>query len=234
MTITDPRGVIGMVGDGALRTRVFIISTTRIYREGLSHVLAAESAVEVIGTASDVDKAAAQLITMRPDVTLFDLTDEAGLDGVRRLAHREGQKVVVLGVTDDVEQILSCAEAGIAGYVTRNESLAHLVSTVCAAARGEFTCPPQVAGGLLRRLGTLGGQAVRPPTQPSLTGREQEVVRLIGLGLSNKEIAKRLGIQLATVKNHVHNILDKAGVRRRADAALTLRAGLASAVKAVH
>jgi DNA-binding NarL/FixJ family response regulator len=212
--------------DGAPTTRVFIVSITRIFREGLSHVLAEESAVDVVGTASDVDEAAPLLMTTQPDVTVFDLTGDAGLDGVRRLAHNEGQKVVVLGVTGDAEQILSCAEAGIAGYITRNDSLGHLVETVCAAARGEFACPPQIAGGLLRRLGTIGGQAGRPPGQPSLTGREQEVVRLIGLGMSNKEIAKRLGIQLATVKNHVHNILDKAGVRRRADVAWTLHPAL--------
>ena len=205
------------------RTRVFIVSTTLIYREGLSHVLAEDPAVDVVGTASDADDAAPLLATAQPDVTLFDLTGDAGLDGLQRLDHDGGKKVVVLGVTYDEEKILSCAEAGIAGYVTRNDSLSHLVATVCAAARGEFACPPQIVGCLLRRLGAIGGQAGRPPNQPSLTGREQEVVRLISLGLSNKEIAKRLGIQLATVKNHVHNILDKAGVRRRADVAGTLR-----------
>jgi len=221
MTTTGTRDVTGMDTRSVPRTRVFIVSTTRIYREGLTHVLAEEPAVEVVGTASDVHDAAALVLTTPPDVTVLDLTGETGLDGVRRLAHREGQKVVVLGITDDEEQILSCAEAGIAGYVTRNDSLANLVATVCAAARGEFACPPQIAGGLLRRLGAIGMQAGRPPNQPSLTGREQEVVRLIGIGLSNKEIAKRLGIQLTTVKNHVHNILDKVGVRRRADVALS-------------
>jgi len=209
--------------DADVPTRVFLISRTQIYRDGLAHVLRADPRLRMVGTACDVADAAGLLPAAEPEVTLLDLTGEADLDDVRRLAHHEGQNVVVVGVRENEEQILACAEAGIAGYLTPDDSLAHLVATVRAAARGEFTCPPQIAGSLLRRLGTVGGQAARPPELPSLTGREQEVVRLIGLGLSNKEIAKRLGIQLATVKNHVHNILDKAGVRRRVDVAPALR-----------
>jgi len=203
------------------KVRVFLISPTRIYREGLSHVLATEPAVEVAGTASSVDDALTALATAGADVTLLDLRTEAGLAGVRRLFQDGGQRVVVLGVTEDEPHIVACAEAGIAGYLTNGDSLAQMVRTIQAAARGDFSCPPRIAGGLVRRLAVFG-PAEAAPDGPRLTERERQVVALIGQGLTNKEIAKRLGIQLATVKNHVHNILDKSGVSRRADAAAFL------------
>ena len=203
--------------------RIFMISPVRIYREGLAHVLGETPAIRIVGMASHADEAAALLADTCADVTLFDISDAAGLAEVRRLSS-VGHKVVVLGVTEDAEMIVSCAEAGIAGYVTRNDSLAVLAQTIREAAHGEFTCPPHIAGCLLRRLAFIGEQKTAVASRPRLTAREQEIVRLIDLGLSNKEIARRLSIQMATVKNHVHNILKKLGVSHRADAAVGFRA----------
>jgi DNA-binding NarL/FixJ family response regulator len=203
------------------QVRVLLVSPTRIYREGLSYVLATDPAVAVVGTAASVDDALTALATADADVTLFDLRTESGLVGVRRLVRDGRQRVVVLGVTEDEPHIVACAEAGIAGYLTDADSLSHMMRTIQAAARGDFSCPPQIAGGLLRRLAAVVGP-VPVPGGPHITVRERQVVVLIGQGLTNKEIAKRLGIQLATVKNHVHNILDKTGLSRRSDAAASL------------
>ncbi len=152
---------------------------------------------------------------------LFDVGGDPGTAGLRQLARYEGLHVIALGVVEDQDSVIACAEAGIAGYATPNSSLAELVQTIRAAARGDFSCPPHIAAGLLRRLATVAPREL-PAYQARLTLRECEIVSLIERGLSNKEIARRLGIQLATVKNHVHNILDKLGVARRADAVATL------------
>jgi two-component system nitrate/nitrite response regulator NarL len=208
--------------------RVLVVSPMRIYQQGLSYVLAQEPAIRVVGMASSLQ--AAGLLPGGEgrsgggpaDVLLFDLAVNGGLAELRRLANASGPKILVLGVAEDEEQIIACAEAGIAGYVTPNGSVAELVQTIHDAAHGEFNCPPHIAASLLRRVATAGAPA-RPP-QARLTLRQREVARLIDQGLSNKEIARRLSIELATVKNHVHNILEKLGVSRRADAAAWLRA----------
>jgi two-component system, NarL family, nitrate/nitrite response regulator NarL len=129
-----------------------------------------------------------------------------------------------LGLPETDEAVLAYAEAGIAGYVSRDGSVQDLVTAIEGAVKGELRCSPRLAGTILRRLAwraAVGGD-VSPRT--TLTSRETEIVRLIDQGLSNKEIAVRLGIEVATVKNHVHNLLDKLRVHRRSEAAARLRA----------
>jgi DNA-binding NarL/FixJ family response regulator len=176
----------------------------------------------VIGAAGTLEDTVAFLENARIDVMLFDLGVDPGLVGLRRLSCYDGLQVLALGVVEREDMVIACAEAGIAGYVTPVSSIAELVHTIRCAARGEFSCPPRIAAGLLRRLAAIAPLAA-PVDLPHLTVREREIVRLIEHGLSNKEIGKRLGIQVATVKNHVHSILEKLGVARRADAVATLR-----------
>jgi DNA-binding NarL/FixJ family response regulator len=125
-----------------------------------------------------------------------------------------GVPIVALGVPDVEGDVLACAEAGIAGYVTREASLEELVAVVRSAVQGELRCSPRIAAGLLRRLSALSEHGPSAP-RVRLTARQREIVRLIGQDLSNKEIAHRLGIEVATVKNHVHNLLEKLNVHRR-------------------
>ena len=116
-------------------------------------------------------------------------------------------------------ELVACAEAAIVGYVTRDHSSAELRAVVASVARGEVVCPPRIAAMLLRRVAALAGGPDSNLGQTHLSHREREIVRLIGRGLSNKEIARDLGVEIATVKNHVHNILNKLRVHRRSDAA---------------
>ena len=131
--------------------------------------------------------------------------------------------MVALGVADADDHVLGCAEAGVAGYVPRDASLDDLVAVIESAFRGEAICSPRIAGSLLRRIATLAAGQNGTMPLAHLTGREREIVRLIDRGLSNKEIARDLGIEVATVKNHVHNILEKLQVRRRGEAAARMR-----------
>jgi DNA-binding NarL/FixJ family response regulator len=142
---------------------------------------------------------------------------------IKGLGSRAGVSVVVLLSSDDAEAaIVASAEAGAAGFVTRDDSLADLVATILSASRGELICSPKLAGTLLHRVSTLAAQQ-SGHDEPRLTTRELEVARLVDVGRSNKQIAVELGVELPTVKHHVHHILEKLGVDRRGAAVARLR-----------
>jgi DNA-binding NarL/FixJ family response regulator len=189
----------------------------RIYREALAHGLALHGSINVIGAAARISELTS-LLSTAVDVVLFDLEVEGGLVALRQLGIYLALKVVVLGLREEEAHIVACARAGIAGYVTQDDTLQELVQRIRDATVGEFSCPPRVAATLLRSLAVSTIVDSRQTVAVRLTRRELEVVQLIERGLSNKEIARHLTIQVATVKNHVHNILEKLGVRHRADA----------------
>src|SRR5262245_12309246 len=123
-------------------------------------------------------------------------------------------------------EILTWAEAGIAGFVPRSTSVSDIIRTVNLAVRGEQICSAKVAGSMMRRLRQLAAstwQERYSPVVARLTAREQEIAELISQGLSNKLIARRLRIEVATTKCHVHNILDKLKLSRRGDVALRIQ-----------
>jgi len=215
---------VGAVSEpGAAPIRVFLVSPIRIYREGLAHVLASYEGVDVTGSADRVEPAVPMVRRREVDIVLYDLRTPSGLAGVRRLATASQVRVVALGIEESVDWVIACAEAGIAGYVTDDTSLAELVARIEDAAHGNFRCPPHIAASLLRRLATISPQPGPPSSGNRLTARELEVAALLQEGLSNKQIAHRLTIQLATVKNHVHSILEKLESPTRVDAAAVLR-----------
>jgi DNA-binding NarL/FixJ family response regulator len=207
------------------RIAVVVVATTRLYREGLAAVLEASARVRILATASGVRGGVTQIDALRPDVALVDAALSAEPGAMRALvtAAAPAGRVVAFGV-GDCDEVVACAEAGVAGYVEREASVAECVSALDAIARDEVLCPPWMAGALLRRVGALARARGEPPALRRLTSREREVMRLVDAGLSNKEIATRLCIALPTVKNHVHNVLDKLHARGRGEAAAQVRA----------
>jgi DNA-binding NarL/FixJ family response regulator len=203
--------------------RVLIVSETRLYREGLAELLSRRDSLQVIGTATRAEEALLQSWELNPEVVVLDQALPDSLLLTRKLVQARPEiRVVALGLPDSEESVLTFAEAGVAGYVPRDGSVQDLVDAVQRAARGELHCSPQLAGTLIRRLAWRAAAGANLPATP-LTARESEIVRLIDEGLSNKEIAVRLGIEVATVKNHVHNLLEKLRVHRRGEAAAQLR-----------
>jgi DNA-binding NarL/FixJ family response regulator len=205
-------------------TSVFVLVGVRMYRDGLTQWLGDVPCIAVAGTARTVAEALPRLRATRPEVVLLDVGLEGGRTAAREIhAAAPGTRVIALAVAGTTAEVISCAEAGFSAYVTRDGTLADLVDTIGRAARGEVLCPPDVTASLFERLAALA-----PPTpawQPApapLTAREVQIVRLLDRGLSNKEIARALCIALPTVKNHVHNVLHKLQVPRRADAAAYL------------
>jgi DNA-binding NarL/FixJ family response regulator len=132
--------------------------------------------------------------------------------------------VIAFAIGDEEQDAILCAEAGAAGYVSREASVEDLVSTIVRVAEGEFPCTPRIAALLAQRVSSLAASRDENALATSLTAREREVLRLVDEGLSNKEIARQLGIGVSTVKNHVHNILDKTQASGRGQAAARVRA----------
>jgi DNA-binding NarL/FixJ family response regulator len=180
--------------------------------------------VNVIGTASNATESLAQATRLRPDVLLLDVALTDGPQAVGLLtAALPDLKVVALAVRDVTRDVMPCVEAGACGFVTSDASVDELVAAVESAARGEALFSPMMAATLLRRLAVLAARSPPRADWFRLTRRELEIVGLMADGLSNKEIARRLQIELPTVKNHAHNIFEKLDVHRRSEVAARLR-----------
>jgi two-component system nitrate/nitrite response regulator NarL len=201
-----------------------IFSAIRLYREGIGLILRVQRGMSPVGDVADIASALLRFREVRPDVVLLDGAMPDAVDTVRTLVAAEpDMRIVILGVEDDVA-VLEYAEAGVSGYVTRSADKRSLAAALETVAAGGALCSPPVAAALLKRVATLSARDSYDTRAERLTLREREIVELVQDGLSNKEISQRLCIEVATVKNHVHNILDKLEVHRRADVAAALRA----------
>jgi two-component system, NarL family, nitrate/nitrite response regulator NarL len=209
------------------RVSLLIITPTRLYREGLAKLLGARSNIDVVATAASASELMCAITSLHADVVLLDVEMTYALEAARGIARLSpSTKVIALALDDKTDQVLRCAEAGMAGFVTQDGSVEDLLAAILAATSDELACSPRVAAALLHRVADLArGPAATLGTQ-CLTAREMEVIKLIDKGLSNKEIAARLRIGVATVKNHVHNILEKLHVQRRGEAAARMRSFL--------
>lgn len=206
---------------------VFILSDVRLYREGLSLSLARRDDLTVLGAAPPAQTRFAEFTAEQVAILFLDATMDAGLTLLRRIKLEAPHvKVVAICVGEDEDEQLAYVEAGVAGYVTREGSVDDVVDAALRCLRGEVTCSDRMAARLFERVAKLSLAVARPAEAPSLTPRERDIVDLIDRGQSNKEIARSLRIGLPTVKNHVHNILEKLNVRRRGEAAAWARANV--------
>lgn len=204
--------------------RVVIVDDARLNRECLAAQLAGNGITTA--TAWDLSSLVAEVDQVVPDAILLniDTPDSAtllqlALDLDRRV------RVIVYGLSTDREsEIVSCAEAGVAGLHLRTESFDHLLSLTTSSADGRAQCSAEVSSILIRRVYAFAAQANPDTTTDVLTRREIEILELIEQGLTNQQIASRLSLTLHTVKNHVHNLLSKLGVSSRAEAVSVFRA----------
>jgi DNA-binding NarL/FixJ family response regulator len=204
--------------------RVMVLADVRLYREGLTRLLAAHHELDIVDTGPVDGDALERAVRSRPDIVLLEAAAACDTTIVRDLAKvSPATRVIAYGVQDEEQQALRCAEIGVAAFVMGEATGEELASTIVNLARGEFRCSPRVAAMLVRRVSALAQGIETDPRHERLTPRERGIVALIDEGLSNKEIANRLGIELSTVKNHVHHILEKLHAMRRAQAAATFR-----------
>lgn len=211
-----------------MKLRVLLVDDHAVVRQGLRAYLELQPDLEVCGEAGNAAHAADLAATLKPDVALVDLVMPGG-DGIAatraiRAASAHTQVVILTSLTDD-SSVRPALEAGAVSYQLKDVAGAELVECVRSAARGESRLHPRVASGLVR---TLRGEQ-RPDPLAQLSSREREVLLLIAQGLSNLQIAERLGIGEATVKTHVGNLLAKLDLSDRTQAAVwAWRHGLVS------
>jgi DNA-binding NarL/FixJ family response regulator len=198
----------------------------RLYADGLVHALDADHRFSAAG-AAEHPRTALQVIAglpRAPDVALLDLALDGGASAGRVLvANLRRTRTVALAVREVDDEVVAWAEAGVDAMVTRGATLEQLCQAIEGVVRGEAHCSPRTTAALLRRV---AGTAPRPtePGRAVLTERETEIAELVALGMSNKEIASALTIELSTVKNHVHHVLAKLGATSRTAAGVALRA----------
>jgi DNA-binding NarL/FixJ family response regulator len=231
------------------RIRLVLVDDHEIVRAGLRMLLAGYPDLEVVGEADDGATALELVAASHPDVVLMDLSMPR-MDGVtataRIAADQPGTQVLVLTTFADRAHVTAAIDAGAAGYVLKDADPAALAGAIRAAARGEAPLDPRAARVLLEQRRSAGedgaattvpasqgivappdaapGTPGRPgPTDDSagdLTAREREVLALVGQGMSNRLIARRLGISEKTVKAHLTRVFAQIGVTDRVQAAL--------------
>ena len=204
--------------------RVLILAEICVYREALARSLESDGRVDVGGVAADLEEALTALEGDGADIVLVDTLMPGGVEAVRALAAVAPQiKVVALAVSEVERNVIAFAEAGASGVVPREGSVEDLAAVIESVSRDEMVSSPRIAATLARRVADLTLERRVESIEGRLTARELDVLRLIEEGLSNKEIARALSIELPTVKNHVHNILQKLKVSRRTEAAARAR-----------
>lgn len=197
---------------------VLIVADVRVHRESLTE-LVERAGHCVVGATADIEEAADLLVERSPEVVLLDLTLESSLEAARRLMRIvPGVPLVVLAAGEKEDDLMVYIDAGVVGLLPGDASSETTVETVEMAARGEAAISPALATRLIRVLADKAQYQGQHPAN-RLTARERELVPLIERGLSNKEIARELSIELQTVKSHVHHILEKLDVARREDVA---------------
>lgn len=203
--------------------RVFLLDDHEVVRRGLRDLLESEPDIQVVGEASTADQAMARGPALRPDVAVLDvrLTDGNGIAVCRDLRSRMPDLAcLMLTSFDDDDALLDAILAGAAGYVLKQIKSADLVAAVRTVASGQSMLDPATTG---RLMNSLRGGSEPPEDQGRLSvlsPREREILALIGEGLTNRQIGKRLYLSEKTVKNNISRLLGKLGVERRVQAAV--------------
>jgi DNA-binding NarL/FixJ family response regulator len=194
--------------------RVLIVDDHAVVRAGLEQLLGTADDIEVVGSAPDGAQAVDAAARLHPDIVLMDLSMPVmdGVEATRRITGT-GIQVVVLTSFSDRQRILDALGAGASGYVLKDADADQLLAAIRVAAAGGAPLDPKAARVLL-------DSRQAPVSDRSLTAREEEVLELLGDGLANKAIARRLGIAERTVKAHLGNIFQQLGVTDRTQAAL--------------
>ena len=197
---------------------VLVVSGSRLHREGLALRLSVEPGIHAAGVAETIGEALQFISEQEVDVVLVDAAPTEHNLHELTMASRAAPDThfVTLASADSETEIVAWAEAGCAGIVDRNGSPFELKTVLEAVTRGELPCSPRIAGVLLRRVRALARRWRPLEGIGRLTHRERDVLVLIGQGMSNKQIALRLGLRLPTVKNHIRSIFEKLEVTSRA------------------
>ena len=218
--------------------RVVVVDDHPLVRQGLRSLVDQADGVEVVEEAADGERGVAAAALHRPDVVLMDLSMPGigGVEATRRIVAADPRvHVVVLTSVPDASSVREALAAGAVGYLLKDAEPSAVVAGVRAAAEGGAPLDPRAARALLpdrtapvvavpdRAVPARAASAAAPDPAPFVSGREAEVLRLLGRGLANKQIGTELGISERTVKAHVGSVFRRIGVADRTSAALWAR-----------
>ena len=199
---------------------VFLLDDHELVRRGVRTLLECEPGIEVIGEAGSAAEGEARITALRPRVAIVDgrLPDGSGIEVCRQVRSVDRRiEVLVLTSYDDDDALFAAILAGASGYVLKQISSGDLVTAVRRVAAGQSMLDPAVTARVLHRLRQGSG---RDPLTQHLTPQEEQVLGLVAEGLTNRQIAERLGVAEKTVKNYVSTLLAKLGVESRTQAAV--------------
>jgi DNA-binding NarL/FixJ family response regulator len=204
--------------------RLVIASPVRLVREGLAASLHGRDGVSVVDAVSLDAQGIDRIAAAAPDAVLVDLGQSDALATARLLRSASPEAKLVAFALDEIDAgVFACAAAGFSSYVRREGGAEELLRALVDAMDGRMHCAPHIAAAMFRRLADFLRDTAPAGALPALTMRESEILALAEKGRSNKEIARDLAISCATVKNHMHNILQKLQVSRRGQAVARLR-----------
>ncbi len=218
-----------MTEEHARQINLLLVNETRLMGNVIAAALEGEPDIHVVACVTNIDDAMQIVRDKEVDVALVStrLPDQGALKLTNAITEfKPATKVLALGLTEEKQHVLRYVEAGATGYVLKDDSLEGLIETIRAAQDGKVFVSPKIAAAIMERLAALARlfsdveNSVGDTTE--LTSRELEVLKLIGEGQTNQQIAEQLVIEVGTVKNHVHNILDKLHVSTRGEAAAYL------------
>ncbi|MEU6607041.1 response regulator transcription factor [Streptomyces shenzhenensis] len=204
--------------------RVFLLDDHEVVRRGLADLLDSEPDITVVGDAATAEHAVVRAPALRPDVAVLDvrLPDGDGITVCRELRDRMPDVAcLMLTSFDDEDALLDAIMAGASGYVLKQIKGSDLVSAIRTVASGQSMLDPATTARLMRSLRADPAETPAVPSElASLSPRERDILALIGDGLTNREIGKKLYLSEKTVKNHISRLLAKLGVQRRVQAAV--------------
>lgn len=207
------------------KIRIVVADDHPLYREGVARSLADDAAFAVVGQAADADAAVELAGRLRPDIVLLDISMPAGggISALRRImADAPAPKVAMLTVSEEDDDVMQALKAGAVGYVLKGVGSRELVAIVKDVARGQSYVSPTLAARILNAM--RQGEAKRAENPlADLSKREEDILRLVAEGKSNKEVGRVLDLQEKTVKHYMTTILQKLHVRNRVEAAVMAR-----------
>ncbi|HEX7153689.1 MAG TPA: response regulator transcription factor [Thermoanaerobaculia bacterium] len=203
---------------------IIVLSPVRLLGDGLAACLRSRPEMCVLAVVNELAALRNALATTDAELVLIDVTQGVDLFDVRAIVTEwPDVSLVALGLNEQRDEVIRCGRAGFAGYIARDASVDTLCDTLSEIASGRLPCSPEIAGGLLRALFRRDQGPIDVAADCALTRRESEVLQLLGRGLSNKEIGSELFVSVATVKHHVHHVLEKLKLSRRAQAMRRVR-----------
>jgi DNA-binding NarL/FixJ family response regulator len=195
----------------------------RLLGDGLAACFQSRPGILVLAVVNDLGALREELAAKEVAIVLIDVTQGIDLFDVRSIAAAHPDVAfVALGLNEQRQDVIRCGRAGFTGYISREAGADRLCEALVDVIAGRLACPAEISSSLLRALFRSEGRNEHP-IEDGLTRRESQVLALIGQGLSNKEIAHELTLSVATVKHHVHHVLDKLKLQRRAQAMRRVR-----------